>query len=431
MSKSVSTRVADSKNKCTQVDTLSEQVDTGPSFQNSQFAELGQQVDTLSEQAGNQAAAWNGAGDLHRNFRSLNPPRFSGSPDPDEAENWKEEIERIFQVMQCINREKVVLATFQLTKDARAWWKATSAHLPNVAELEWAGFLEVFRVKYFSKRVKENKAAEFAALKQKGMSVAEYEAQFARLAVYTPHLVGTERLKANRFMDGLRPMFIERLGPHNIQTYTEMVQRAQLVEDTMAKVEGMRGKDISKPTFTKRGAVDTTGTFPNNNNNNNKRPTIGKNYGMEKKIKVEEAMTVEYCKFCNKPGHQADECWKKAGACLRCGSHEHRIPNCPMLKDQDGRNQGGVKRPGRVNAITQAELPEGGHWLVVAAAATVDVAGTAVGMAVVVGITVVGIVVAAVAFAVVAASDLADPSVSGLTSSFRPNRSDFVHEDHI
>ncbi|MQL73069.1 hypothetical protein Taro_005413 [Colocasia esculenta] len=173
------------------------------------------------------------------------------------------------------------------------------------------------------------------------MSVAEYEAQFARLAVYAPHLVGTERLKANHFMDGLRPMFIEKqLGPHNIQTYTEIVQRAQLVEDTMAKVEGMRGKDISKPTFTKRGAVDTTGTFPNNNNNNNKRPTTRKDYGMEKKIKVEETMTVEYCKFCNKPGHQADKCWKKAGACLRCGSHEHHIPNCPMLKDQAGSNRG-------------------------------------------------------------------------------------------
>ncbi|MQL86503.1 hypothetical protein Taro_019038 [Colocasia esculenta] len=143
----------------------------------------------------------------------------------------------------------------------------------------------------------------------------------------------------------------------------EMVQRAQLVEDTMAKVEGMRGEDISKPTFIKRGAVITTRTFPNNNTNNynnNKRPTTGKDYGMEKKIKVEETMMVEYCKFCNKPGHQADKCWKKAGACLRCGSQEHRISNCPMLKDQVGRNQGVVKRQGRVNAVTQVELPEGG-----------------------------------------------------------------------
>ncbi|MQL81082.1 hypothetical protein Taro_013532 [Colocasia esculenta] len=44
-------------------------------------------------QGGNQAAAArNGAGDLHQNFRSLNPPRFSGSPDPDEAENWQKEM---------------------------------------------------------------------------------------------------------------------------------------------------------------------------------------------------------------------------------------------------------------------------------------------------------------------------------------------------
>ncbi|MQM15768.1 hypothetical protein Taro_048718 [Colocasia esculenta] len=132
-----------------------------------------------------------------------------------------------------------------------------------------------------------------------------------------------------------------------------MVQRAQLVEDTIAKVEGMRGKDISKLTFTKRGAVDTNGTFPNNTNNNynNKRPTTGKDYSMEKKIKVEETTMVEYCNFCNKSGHRAEECWKKAGACLRCGSHDHRLPNCPMLKDQAGRNQG----VGRVGELLVAE----------------------------------------------------------------------------
>ncbi|MQL78453.1 hypothetical protein Taro_010881 [Colocasia esculenta] len=81
-----------------------------------QWQAMQETVDGLTQalqnvvQAGNQAAATakNRAGDLHRNFRSLNPPRFSGSPDPDDAENWQEEIERIFQVMQCTNREKVV-----------------------------------------------------------------------------------------------------------------------------------------------------------------------------------------------------------------------------------------------------------------------------------------------------------------------------------
>ncbi|MQL90217.1 hypothetical protein Taro_022793 [Colocasia esculenta] len=138
-------------------------------------------------QDGNQAdaTARNGAGDLHCNFRSLNPPRFSGSLDPDEAENWQEEIERIFQVMQCTNREKVVLATFQFTKDARAWWKATSAHLPNVGKLQWAGFLEIFRGKYFSERVKEKKAEFLAAGEQEIVHTKPFFFPFSSAATCT------------------------------------------------------------------------------------------------------------------------------------------------------------------------------------------------------------------------------------------------------
>jgi len=58
-----------------------------------------------------------GAGDLHKKFRGMNPPKFYGSPDPDEAEQWIKEMERIFKVMQCSDQECVLLATFQLVKD--------------------------------------------------------------------------------------------------------------------------------------------------------------------------------------------------------------------------------------------------------------------------------------------------------------------------
>ncbi|MQL72092.1 hypothetical protein Taro_004415 [Colocasia esculenta] len=42
------------------------------------------------------------AGDLHRNFRNLNPPRFSGTTDPDEAENWLKETEQMVRRAQCL-----------------------------------------------------------------------------------------------------------------------------------------------------------------------------------------------------------------------------------------------------------------------------------------------------------------------------------------
>ncbi|MQL89244.1 hypothetical protein Taro_021819, partial [Colocasia esculenta] len=106
----------------------------------------------------------------------------------------------------------------------------------------------------------------------------------------------------------------------------------------MAKVEGMRGKDNSKPVFVKKGAPNTGPTFRNNHNNNifnnNKRPNVGRDYVVDKKVKVEGRQLAENCKFCDKLGHRAEQCWKKLGACLRCGGCDHRIPDCPMLKDQ-------------------------------------------------------------------------------------------------
>ncbi|MQM14413.1 hypothetical protein Taro_047344 [Colocasia esculenta] len=136
-------------------------------------------------------------------------------------------------------------------------------------------------------------------------------------------------------------MFIEKLRPRNIQTYTEMVQRAQLVEDTMAKIEGMRGKDNSKLVFVKKGAPNIAPTFRNNNNNNNnnKRLNAGRDNALDKKVKVEGRQFAENCKFCDKPGHRAKECWKKLGACLRCGGRDHHIPDCPILKDQPSKAQ--------------------------------------------------------------------------------------------
>ncbi|MQL68335.1 hypothetical protein Taro_000607 [Colocasia esculenta] len=103
-----------------------------------------------------QARARNGARDLYGNFQRINPPRFNGTPDPDEAENWVKAMERIFRVMQCSEREKVLLATFQLDRDARAWWETASRQLPNI-NIEWDEFLELFNTKYFSKGNREKK----------------------------------------------------------------------------------------------------------------------------------------------------------------------------------------------------------------------------------------------------------------------------------
>ncbi|MQM21905.1 hypothetical protein Taro_054952 [Colocasia esculenta] len=167
-----------------------------------------------------------GAGELHHNFRCLNPPKFSDTTDLDEAEHWLKETKRIFRVMQCA--------------------------------------------------------------------------------------------------------YITQLAPLDIQTYAEMVKKAQLLEDATDFTHRIKGK------FVKKELTPGLTTA---------KPSIGKKHpfsitegpSQEKKprVFVPTTPTKSNCKHCDKPGHTTDECWRKVGARLRCGSREHRILECPMMKEHE------------------------------------------------------------------------------------------------
>ncbi|MQM07992.1 hypothetical protein Taro_040838 [Colocasia esculenta] len=55
-------------------------------------------------------------------FLRLQPPTYSGGPNPDTAEHWVHEIERVFATMRCPAADKVVLAAYQLRGFALEWW---------------------------------------------------------------------------------------------------------------------------------------------------------------------------------------------------------------------------------------------------------------------------------------------------------------------
>ncbi|MQL97832.1 hypothetical protein Taro_030531 [Colocasia esculenta] len=74
--------------------------------------------------------------------------------------------------------------------------------------------------------------------------------------------------------------------------------------------------------------------------NDKKRPfNITEGPSQERKLKavVPSTPAKGNCKHYDKLGHTTDECWRKVGACLCCGSREHRIPECPLLKENERR----------------------------------------------------------------------------------------------
>jgi hypothetical protein len=49
--------------------------------------------------------------DKHREFMSHKPPTFSSSPDPLHADDWLKSVEKMLNIAQCTDREKVLYAS--------------------------------------------------------------------------------------------------------------------------------------------------------------------------------------------------------------------------------------------------------------------------------------------------------------------------------
>ena len=101
-------------------------------------------------------------------FRKLGPPSFLGNPDPTEAESWIMQMEKIFDVIGCIEVQKVSFASFMLKGEAEHWWRSTKKTVPLEEDeiLTWTVFLDAFYEKYFPESVRDEKEVEFMELIQ-------------------------------------------------------------------------------------------------------------------------------------------------------------------------------------------------------------------------------------------------------------------------
>ncbi|MQL95168.1 hypothetical protein Taro_027833 [Colocasia esculenta] len=102
-------------------------------------------------------------------FLRLQPPTYSGGLNPDTAEHWVHEIERVFATMRCSAADKVVLAAYQLRGFALEWWrlKMQTTFVGRTEEaITWPEFLDVFNDTFFPIQVQQVKREQFRTLQQ-------------------------------------------------------------------------------------------------------------------------------------------------------------------------------------------------------------------------------------------------------------------------
>ncbi|XP_028107489.1 uncharacterized protein LOC114306449 [Camellia sinensis] len=164
-------------------------------------------------------------------FKKIKPPSFKGGIETMKAEAWVLGIEKLFEVFPCTEIQKVQLAAFTLEDEARRWWMLTRVMHQG---LTWDRFLVLFYDKYFPQSMRDKKVTEFETLRQGNKTVTEYEAQFAELARYAPHMVDTEYKKARKFEGGLRGATLDRVNVLKLPTYVDVLERAVIAEGNIA-----------------------------------------------------------------------------------------------------------------------------------------------------------------------------------------------------
>ncbi|CAL9012613.1 unnamed protein product, partial [Prunus brigantina] len=98
---------------------------------------------------------------------------FDGDGDPAMAEEWIEKIERVMEIMRVPQDQRVALATFFLTRNARHWWESIKRRYQDPAAITWQVFRAAFDGQYYPLAYQNLKMEEFLQLEQGVMTVLD------------------------------------------------------------------------------------------------------------------------------------------------------------------------------------------------------------------------------------------------------------------
>lgn len=300
----------------------------------SQFASLVAQL--MGDAQSRMVASKVEEGDRHlQSFLRLNPPHFKGAVGPQAAEDWLLRVEKTFDGMQCPESRKVPLAVFLLDGEAERWWlgqQLEKCQGKTNADISWEQFSDIFREWFVPMSARQQMQESFLRLTQGSRSVMQYEAEFTALSRYAPQLISTPDEKCYRFLHGLRHDLRHPLVPLRLREFSELVERARLIENDLPAVQQqgeVNRRRFGSESF-RSGATGKRSRFGPSASGKCSTSFGGRSVSGS----ASSANGAPQCALCGK--RHFGRCLLFSGHCFRCGQQGHRIAQCPQ-RPSEGR----------------------------------------------------------------------------------------------
>ncbi|XP_042059685.1 uncharacterized protein LOC121804234 [Salvia splendens] len=267
-------------------------------------------------------------------FLKKKPPTFDGKGDPAEAESWIRALERLFDLLQCTDDERLVCASLQLTGSADYWWEARKKIMTpqQLEDLTWGQFKTGIYEKYIPKSYKKQKETEFYNLKQGRMSVTEYDRTFFDLSRYGVDQVDTDEKMSEKFCAGLRHEIRVALASRGGLPYSEALKLALDIEAALPKERPAPNPTNMSLQTSSQAPRDKRKWEGNQNQWGQKKPWHGpprpQNFARQPIFKPTGITQPRpnLCPKCNKP--HSGICRAGEMICFTCGRNGHIARNC-------------------------------------------------------------------------------------------------------
>ncbi|KAK8948495.1 hypothetical protein KSP39_PZI006255 [Platanthera zijinensis] len=276
-------------------------------------------------------------------FQRLSPPTYDGKADFMVIDDWLISMEEMFSYSGIADDQRVMLATYQLKGLAKSWWLREKESL--VAGCSWEVFKEMLLRKFLPSVERDRLMNDFLYLKQRQLTVGEYEIEFSKLSCFAPGLVSVEADRVKRFLGGLRSEVQQLTSAYGSVTYAGVVEAALKVEAIeTAKSRGQQlKKDKRKLVEEKKPLVPDA--VPGKRNRvvcsfcGRSGHPVERCFKKVAALKKEQVHAIQgaprrdaSCSVCKRSGHDAAQCWTKDKVCFQCGQKGHIKSRCPLFQ---------------------------------------------------------------------------------------------------